>query len=226
MKGLRFLVILLLVCRIVTPTGITQALENATNARDKMVALTFDDGPHPAHTDLILNILEKYNVKATFFVIGQNAESYPEPLKRAYREGHEIENHSYDHKTKGKSAIELTESIQKTSRIIQELTGASPLFFRPPCGKNTEAVKAAVSELSLSPVFWTIDAEDWTGKTAETMARDILREAKGHEVILLHDYTCPGHHTMHALPAIIEGLLEKGYRFVTIAEYFDKIERK
>ena len=83
-----------------------------------------------------------------------------------------------------------------------------------------------MSELSLSPVFWTIDAEDWTGKTAEAMARDVVKAAKGHEVILFHDYNCPDHHTIHALPTIIEGLLTKGYRFVTIAEYFDKIDRK
>ena len=197
--------------------------ENPTQ-QQKMVALTFDDGPHPRHTDMILDILAKYEIKATFFVIGQNAEAYPEPLQRAFKEGHEIENHSFDHKTKEKSPIELRESIEATSSVIEGLTGRRPRFFRSPCGRSTETVKTAVTSLSMRPVLWTVDSEDWMGKSSSAIVSQVLRGAKGNEVVLFHDYTCPSHHVMDALPIVIEGLREKGYRFVTVEEYFRVID--
>ena len=190
----------------------------------KMVALTFDDGPHPRHTDMILDILAKYEIKATFFVIGKNAEAYPGPLQRACKEGHEIENHSFDHKTAGKSPLELRESIEATSSIIEGLTGRRPRFFRSPCGRSTETVKTAVTSLSMRPVLWTVDSEDWMGKSSSAIINQVLSNAKENEVVLFHDYTCPSHHIMDALPIVIEGLREKGYRFVTVEEYFRVID--
>ena len=112
---------------------------------ERIVALTFDDGPHPRFTDEILDILEKYSVKATFFVIGRNAESYRGKLKRIAESGHEIGNHTYSHVTAGKTNAEnFALELKKTHEIIKKITGTEPVLFRPPTGYcNTVAVKSA-----------------------------------------------------------------------------------
>lgn len=222
-KWLQRVALLLLATCLFTQTANADATATQNKCENKMVALTFDDGPHPGHTDQILDILAKYGVKATFFVIGENAEYYPAPLKRAFAEGHEIENHSFDHKTRNKGPVELSQSITKTADLIEELTGKRPTYFRPPEGNATPAVKTAILELKLKQVFWTIDAEDWTGKSPAGITKQVLSMADGNEVVLFHDYTCPGHNTIKALPAIIEGLTAKGYRFVRIDEYFNGV---
>ena len=216
-----------LLCLIIFAGALAQAFSptvyaGAQNEGELIVALTFDDGPHPGHTDMVLDILKEQGVKATFFVIGKNVELYTKPMIRAAAEGHQIENHSYDHQTKGKSYESLRESIEHTSNLIEKHIGKRPGFFRPPQGWVTESVKTAVSDLSLRQVFWTIDAEDWTGKCASTITKQVLDNAKGNEIILFHDYQCPNHQLMQALPKVIEGLKQKGYRFVTIEEYFAK----
>ena len=188
MRGiyLKNLTLFLLFLGLLFPCGECYATANAESG--KVVALTFDDGPHPSHTNQILDILKKEEVKATFFVIGKNVELYPEPLLRAFREGHEIENHSYYHKTKGKSADSLKNSIETTSQLVEELIGYRPRFFRPPGGFATASVKTATGDLALRQVYWTIDAEDWMGKSAGAITRQVLSSAKGHEVVLFHDY--------------------------------------
>ena len=223
-KFLRRFVLSVLLLGLLLPPH--PCIAHTEGAKEKMVALTFDDGPHPGHTDAVLDILEKAGVKATFFVIGKNVELYPAPMERAYALGHEIENHSFDHKTKGKTPESLKESIAHTSALIEEKIGYRPKFFRPPGGFATESVKTATGDLGLRQVFWTIDSEDWTGKSAGSIIRDILREANDSEVILFHDYMCPGHQMLYALPEVILGLQEKGYRFVTISEYFSYVDKK
>lgn len=182
------------------------------------VALTFDDGPHPGRTGRILSVLGRYSVKATFFILGCNAENYPEPLLQAVKQGHEIEDHSFDHKTRGKTAGELKESIQKTAEIIERVSGRAPRYFRPPEGKCTDALSLALSDLGYETVFWTVDSRDWTGKPADAIARDVLRSVSDGDILLFHDYTCPHDNTVHALEKIIPELLARGYRFVTVEE--------
>jgi peptidoglycan/xylan/chitin deacetylase (PgdA/CDA1 family) len=184
----------------------------------KMIALTFDDGPHPGNTGRILDVLKKYQVWATFFVLGCNAELYPEPLLRAVDEGHEIENHSYDHKTKGKSTRQLISGIDRTSRIIESMTGRRPSFFRPPEGRCPPEMKSALDFLGYEPIYWTIDSEDWTGKASDEIVSAVLRAVRGNDVILFHDYTCPNQNTMQALDLLIPALQSRGYRFVTLSE--------
>ena len=188
--------------------------------RAPRVALTFDDGPHPGRTKRILALLDKYAVKATFFILGCNAEYYPEPLQMAVQAGHEIEDHSFDHVTRGKTARELENSITKTAEIIERASGRSPRYFRPPEGKTTPELDAALAELGYDTVFWTVDSRDWTGKPAEAIARDVLETVRDGDILLFHDYTCPGENTLHALERIIPALLSRGYRFVTVEEMY------
>ena len=217
-KG-RFLALLLCLCLLLSTLPILPVrAEESTDA--PRVALTFDDGPHPGRTKRILALLDRYSVKATFFILGCNAEYYPEPLALAVAAGHEIEDHSFDHVTRGKTALELENSITKTARIIEQASGRSPRFFRPPEGKCTPELNEALSVLGYESVFWTVDSRDWTGKPAEAIARDVLVQVKDGDVLLFHDYTCPGENTLHALEKIIPALLSRGYRFVTVEEMF------
>ncbi|MBR4769660.1 MAG: polysaccharide deacetylase family protein [Clostridia bacterium] len=217
-KG-RFLATLLCLCLLLSTLPILPVrAEKSTDA--PRVALTFDDGPHPGRTKRILALLDRYSVKATFFILGCNAEYYPEPLALAVAAGHEIEDHSFDHVTRGKTALELENSITKTARIIEQASGRSPRFFRPPEGKCTPELNEALSVLGYESVFWTVDSRDWTGKPAEAIARDVLAQVKDGDVLLFHDYTCPGENTLHALEKIIPALLSRGYRFVTVEEMF------
>ncbi len=217
-KG-RFLALLLCLCLLLSTFPILPVrAEKSTDA--PRVALTFDDGPHPGRTKRILALLDRYSVKATFFILGCNAEYYPEPLALAVAAGHEIEDHSFDHVTRGKTALELENSITKTARIIEQASGRSPRFFRPPEGKCTPELNEALSVLGYESVFWTVDSRDWTGKPAEAIARDVLAQVKDGDVLLFHDYTCPGENTLHALEKIIPALLSRGYRFVTVEEMF------
>ena len=215
----RVLSLILSVCLFATGVCAlpVRAEESVSSPR---VALTFDDGPHPGRTKRILALLDRYSVKATFFILGCNAEYYPEPLKMAIKAGHEIEDHSFDHKTKGKTAEDLKESITKTAEIIEVASGRSPKYFRPPEGKSTPELDKALASLGYDTVFWTVDSHDWTGKPADAIARDVLKEVKDGDILLFHDYTCPGENTLHALETIIPALLSRGYRFVTVDELF------
>lgn len=211
---------LILCFSLLIPGVIARAARADDTAHAPRVALTFDDGPHPGRTKRILALLDRYSVKATFFILGCNAEYYPEPLKMAVEGGHEIEDHSFDHKTKGKSVTELENSIAKTASIIEAASGRSPRYFRPPEGKSTPELDRALSALGYDTVFWTVDSRDWTGKPADAIARDVLKCVKDGDVLLFHDYTCPGENTLHALEKIIPELLSRGYRFVTVEEMF------
>ena len=185
---------------------------------ERIIALTFDDGPHPGNTGRILDVLKKYDVRATFFILGCNAKYYPIPLMRAIEEGHEIENHSMDHKTDRMNAAALEKSIQDTAALITLMTGRRPRYFRPPGGKCTEEMQSAIDRLGYEAIYWTIDSEDWTGKSAESIISSVMRSVRGNDIILFHDYTCPHDNTVEALDSLIPRLLLAGYLFVTIEE--------
>lgn len=202
------------------PSFTVVSLGETVEQRTPRVALTFDDGPHPGRTKRILALLERYSVKATFFILGCNAEYYPEPLEIAVRQGHEIEDHSFDHVTRGKSVGELKKSITRTADIITQASGRPPRYFRPPEGKCTPELDRALAALGYDTVFWTVDSRDWTGKPADAIARDVLKTVRDGDILLFHDYTCPGENTLHALETIIPELLSRGFCFVTVEEMF------
>ena len=187
-----------------------------------MIALTFDDGPHPGNTERVLDVLNKYGVHATFFVLGCNIGYYPKPLIRAIKEGHEIENHSMDHITKSKDAETLSREIEKTGKLIEQFSGRRPRYFRPPEGKCPHPLSEALSLLGYEPVFWTIDSEDWQGKSPDAIVESVLSSVRGNDVILFHDYTCPNRNTIEAIDRLIPALLDLGYHFVTVEELKNK----
>ncbi len=181
------------------------------------IALTFDDGPHCQYTEQILQILGEYGVRATFFVIGCNAEQYPEKVKAIHDAGHEIGNHTYSHKNPI-GYDELNEEIKRSADIIENITGTRPTIFRPPEGKCSELTVSCARKNNCRVILWNIDTLDWKHRPSLSIARDIMNQVKGGDIVLFHDYITPDTPTPDALRKIIPALKEKGYEFCTVSE--------
>ena len=190
------------------------------DTKEKVIALTFDDGPHPRYTDAILDILKEYGIRATFFVVGENAALYSEELKRIAVEGHEIGNHTYTHADlKRIDRASLMRELSDTENIIYELVGERTSVFRPPEGRCNETVVACANQCGYATVLWTVDPRDWASPPAVQVATEIIKNVKCGSVILCHDYNSnKSSPTPEALRAVIPRLIEKGYSFVTVSE--------
>jgi len=177
----------------------------------KRISLTFDDGPDPTYTPKLLELLKKEKVPATFFLLGQNVEMYPEVVKEIVDHGQVIGSHTYDHKdlsTLDESV--MTNEITKTDQIIKKLTGKKPAYFRPPYGSVNE--KAA--ELINRPIIqWSVDSEDWKSKNSQMIIDRVTSTAYDGSIILLHDIYPE---TIGAVPEIIRDLKKEGYQFVSL----------
>ena len=201
--------------------------EKATNqgpcfhvkTKEKVVALTFDDGPHPHYTDEILALLEQYRAKATFFVVGKNLELYGAVAKRVTDAGHEIGNHTYDHPTL--SAItpgELSGQIEKNEKLIEKLTGGKCLYFRPPEGFCGKYVRDVIRKKGYQAILWDVDTRDWAGTPSESIIKNVMKSVHPGSIVLFHDYVGKHNTTIAALREILPRLAAEGYRFVTITE--------
>lgn len=183
------------------------------------IALTFDDGPHPHYTHEILGILAEYDVRATFFVVGENVEFYPHVLAEVQAAGHEIGNHTYDHHRLGRvDMTRVTDEILRTEQAVFELCDSRTKLFRPPEGMMNDAVIAAARALDYRVILWNIDTRDWDHPTPEAIAEHILSQVKSGDIILMHDYIGHDSPTPAALRLVIPALLDEGYRFVGVSE--------
>ncbi|EEM17380.1 polysaccharide deacetylase family protein [Bacillus pseudomycoides] len=186
------------------------------------VALTFDDGPDFVFTPQILDKLKNYGVKATFFLLGENAERYPDVVKRIANEGHTVGNHTYNHPNLVKvSDEEYRNQIVRTEEILQKLIGYAPKFIRPPYGEIREKQLEWATEQNFMTVQWSVDTVDWKGVSAEQVTNTVLGNAFPGSVILQH--STPGGHlqgSVDALDRIITELKAKGSRFVTLPNMF------
>lgn len=194
--------------------------------QEKLLALSFDDGPHPEYTIEILDTLKKHNTVATFFVLGQHAEKYPEIIKRQVSEGHEIGNHSYSHINMRKSSPkEIQKEFNSTQEIIYSICGIKPKLFRPPYGNYNDDVIKVVDSHDSTLVLWTFyqDSKDWSNPGVECIVETTLSKVENGDIILLHDYVYKKKsHTVEALKIILPDLINRGYRFVTISDLIDK----
>lgn len=198
---------------------------NSANAGK--IALTFDDGPHPRYTEEILNILAEYQIRATFFIIGVNAENYPEHLKMIVDSGCEIGNHTYSHARINKmdrSAIQ--QEIEQCERTVFRLTGYHPCLFRPPEGVMSDTLSEVIKEMQYNIVLWSIDTLDWAMNPSENICQTVTDQLKGGDIILMHDYVSGGNTTCQALKKMIPLLLAKGYEFVTVSELINGDDAK
>lgn len=185
----------------------------------KQIALTFDDGPHPRITPQILEILDEYGIKATFFVIGVNSKNYPNQLKQIVDGGHEIGNHTYSHKIlKSMSKEEIEKEILDTETQVEKITNITPNLLRPPCGIYDETLIEIAQEKDLKVVLWTVDSHDWSHRTVANIVQNVTKNASNGDILLFHDYVSGEYNTPNALRKIIPLLIKQGYEFVTVSE--------
>lgn len=196
------------------------------NTTEKVVALTFDDGPSPVWTPQILDELKRADAKATFFMLGKHAARYPEIVQRVAQEGHEIENHSYTHHVLIYYKMdELEREIRDTEEIIKKLTGRTTKFFRPPKAWLTKKEKKKIKAMGYKTILWTLNAKDWVDFDDRYILKYIVRHVRPGDIILFHDgggaFTTEGgdrHETVKTISRLVQSLKEKGYKFVTINE--------
>ena len=192
------------------------------NTNKKRVALTFDDGPHYKYTAEILDILDEYGAKATFFVVGELAERYPELILRELAEGHEIGNHTWSHPKMKKLTIDsLKQEILKTEELLNEIADYRPKLFRPPEGSFSDLAEKTVENCDYEIILWTVDTRDWAHTPPDTITRNVLESVQAGDIILMHDYIGHDSPTPAALRRLIPALLERGYRFVTVSRLID-----
>lgn len=194
---------------------------HAQHPLPKVVALTFDDGPHPVYTPQVLDILMRYKVKATFFLIGARAERYPDLARRILAEGHEIGNHTYSHfaDLPYKDWDTICREIVNGADAIERVTGVRPKLFRPPHGYLNYRVHTAAQIYGFTVVLWTVSADHHDAPTPEAMAQRVFRLVHPGAIILMHDgRTSTRWRDVKALPLILSGLRKRGYRFVTVSE--------
>ena len=190
---------------------------NSVHVDGLYIALTFDDGPNATLTPKLLDLLAARHLKATFFVIGQNAADHPDVLRRAVREGHEIGNHSWSHPNLGKMSDEaVRRELQKTEEAIVAAIGKKPTLMRPPYGSITANQKRWIhNEFGYRIILWDVDPLDWKRPGPSVVTARILKETKAGSIVLSHDIHPP---TIEAMPATFDQLMKKGFKSVTVTE--------
>ena len=201
-----------------TSTVITAGIVNHTT---KQIALTFDAGWLYENTEALLNLLDKYNVKATFFVRGLWAKEHPDLATEIVNRGHDLENHSLTHgHMNAMTDAEVQNEIRQTTDIIRETTGFLPQLFRPPYGEYDKRILGILKEEGYPyTILWTVDSYDWAEEmngvkiTKDYLVKRVLSKASDNGIILMH---VGGYETINALPEIITGLRLKGYELVKV----------
>ena len=213
----------LLLCPLQTAAVPQVVYRYASGDGGKRVALTFDDGPHPRYTPQILEILKEYNVKATFFMVGSNADYYPHLVERVLAEGHEIGNHTYNHyHTVNMKSEELTRDILACAEALARFRGGkAPKLFRPPEGVFNEDIKALCKQEGYTIVMWSVDTRDWAHTPIPDIVAGVRANVQDGAIILMHDFIGKKSPTPAALRQIIPMLQRSGYEFVTISRLLE-----
>ena len=186
---------------------------DAQHQEKQKIALTFDDGPHPSGTPVLLDGLAERNVKVTFFVIGENAVKYPKLLTREAEEGHIIGNHTYSHVDLTKMSQEAAEcDLEKTNAAIEAVTGKKTEYMRPPYGAWEKEME---EKTGMMAVLWNVDPLDWKTENETEIVNKVVTETEENDIILLHDCYLS---SAKAALRIIDIMQAKGYEFVTVDE--------
>ena len=189
----------------------------------KVIALTFDDGPKQGTTDAILDILKKYNAHATFFVLGSMIEKNPDLLRRMNEEGQEIGNHTYSHKQMTKlTDEEISTEVKQTQNLIQDITGKTPKLIRPPYGAINERVRKVLAN-QMEVMLWNLDTEDWKCRNTNQIVQEVMNSAGDGKVILMHDLYQT---SVDAVAIIVEKLSLQGYKIVSASELVEIQKRR
>lgn len=222
---MRALILFFCVVLIINSFGFSAIAGNANIYRSNpdakgMIALTFDDGPHPRYTRQILDILKKEGIKATFFVIGENIGYYDEGIvSDIINDGHELGNHTFNHEhTKDMNEENFYRDVKMCHELVKEKYGYEMKIFRPPEGYVDQKVEKIAAEMGYSIIIWSIDTKDWEHVGADLIVGNIEKNADDGDIILMHDYVSKPNTTIDALEKIIKNLKNQGYKFVTVSE--------
>ena len=182
----------------------------------KYIAFTFDDGPYTPVTNRILDVLEENNARATFFVVGNRAELYPESVKRAYTLGCEIGNHTYSHADLlGADKLTVEKELDRCSDVIEKITGENDKLFRPTGGKNNKTLQ---SEVGRALILWSVDTRDWSHHNCDKSVQIIKENVRDGSIILMHDLEVS---TAECCEKLIPELVKQGYQLVTVSELLE-----
>ena len=198
---------------------------------DKWIALTFDDGPYPPYTDRLLDVLKAKRVHATFFLVAEQAQQYPELVRRMKAEGHTVGLHAFRHR----DFLKLTEEekqkdLAQGKKVLHGITGKEPVYWRPPHGFRDFSVMETAAAQNLTVVNWSVIPRDWTGIDSQEIFRRVMDKAEDGAIVLLHDGDSPGYKasrqaTVDAVAPLIDSLREKGYHLVSLEEYVQAEKR-
>jgi peptidoglycan-N-acetylglucosamine deacetylase len=188
---------------------------------EKVIALTFDDGPW-SHTPQILDILKKYDIKATFFVIGRHIQAHREELRRVAQEGHAIGNHTWNHHYHSVSTETAAAELGQTADLLEDVTGIETLMFRPPGGNLTNGLTSYAAQNNYAVVMWSVDSHDYmSSASVSSIAEKVMGGIHSGAIVLFHDGGGNRTATVQALPQILNQLQKQGYRFVTVPELLE-----
>ena len=186
------------------------------DTEERVVALTFDDGPNPVHTPRVLAVLDQHHVQATFYMMGRNVERYPDVARDVLRRGHEIGNHSYSHtKLVLMSPRRVREEIERTDTLLRGIGVSGEIHFRPPHASKFIILPYVLVQMKKLSVLGDVDPEEWKGHSASVMTDSILRQVRPGSIIGLHDPL--GAETLRTLQNILPALASQGYRFETVS---------
>ena len=182
----------------------------------KVLSISFDAAWDNEDTQQLIDILAKYNIKATFFVVGDWVDKYPESVKALADAGHEVMNHSNSHAHMSQlSRDEIIADVEACNDKIEAVTGVRPTLIRPPYGEYDDNVVTAIRSIGMEPIQWDVDSLDWKDLAAPEITKRVVKGVQPGSIALFHNAAL---HTPEALPGIIEALLQDGYTFVPISQ--------
>ncbi|HEY9614850.1 polysaccharide deacetylase family protein [Allocoleopsis sp.] len=194
-------------------------LVNQVDTTQKVIALTYDDGPNPPYTNQLVDLLQRHQIQATFFVVGKTIEKHPETLRLLLSKGHEIGNHSYSHKPLlFKKPGFIWSEIEKTDKILRQLGVKEEIHFRAPYGRKLIILPYFLAKLRKKNILWDIDSKDYEASNPEDIESYVLERVHPGSIILMHDGGGDRSRTVVATEKLIEKLKEKGYGFKTVSE--------
>jgi len=200
----------------VPPAGVKISY-SSVNTTAPVLAMTFDDGPHPTLTPKLLDLLRERNIKCTFFVIGKNARAYPHIIQRMIAEGHEIANHTWNHPSlTSLSDAQIRQELRASEDALMAAANYRPRLIRPPYGAiNTRIKQLMFAEFGYSTIMWSVDPQDWRRPGVSVVTSRLVSGARPGAIMLAHDIHPP---TIAAMPAMFDQLISKGYQFVTVSQ--------
>lgn len=194
-------------------------LINHVEAKKKVVALTYDDGPNPPYTNQLVSVLDRLQIKATFFVIGKNVEQHPETVQLLVSKGHELGNHSYSHtQLVWKTPWFVRSEIEKTDKLLRQLGVTQEIHFRAPYGLKLLILPYLLSKMHKKNIMWSINPRDFAEGNSEVIENYVIEQVRPGSIILMHDGGGDRSPTIAATEGLIQKLREQGYQFKTVSE--------